>query len=352
MSDIVSATADYEGWLGRAIPLVAEDLVVKHAELASSELRFLRGTYYFWLRQTAALLPAVLAAPPVPLVGDLHVENFGTWQDRHGVRRWGVNDLDELGRGPYTADLVRLATSCVLCPHIALAPADICRILLASWLEARPGHAVALDDAHHLRQLLPPPRSPERYYATLTAGAPAKVPAPIAAAVADSVDGPWHPSWHARRAGTGSLGHARYVGVDGHEAREAKQLGPASAEWAGVAGFTADPALYDQLQHALRGPWPASRIDGWQLRRLAPDVLRIEIDALARHDVERVLRSMAQAVADVHGVDAAALATARADASSRPPGWLADAVETMASDTRVAWRDWARPVRLGEDGGG
>jgi len=28
-------------------------------------------------------------------VGDLHVENFGTWRDAEGRLIWGVNDFDE-----------------------------------------------------------------------------------------------------------------------------------------------------------------------------------------------------------------------------------------------------------------
>ena len=28
-------------------------------------------------------------------VGDLHVENFGTWRDSEGRLIWGINDFDE-----------------------------------------------------------------------------------------------------------------------------------------------------------------------------------------------------------------------------------------------------------------
>src|SRR5260370_32652719 len=44
-------------------------------------------------------------------VGDLHVENFGTWRDAEGRLTWGVNDFDEAYPLPYTIDLARLATS-------------------------------------------------------------------------------------------------------------------------------------------------------------------------------------------------------------------------------------------------
>ena len=55
-------------------------------------------------------------SPEVLAVGDLHVENFGTWRDIEGRLIWGINDFDEVGRMPYTIDLVRLAASA----HIAI----------------------------------------------------------------------------------------------------------------------------------------------------------------------------------------------------------------------------------------
>src|ERR1019366_3569782 len=53
-------------------------------------------------------------APKVLAVGDLHVENFGTWRDIEGRLIWGINDFDETWRLPYTNDLIRLATSALL----------------------------------------------------------------------------------------------------------------------------------------------------------------------------------------------------------------------------------------------
>jgi len=41
-------------------------------------------------------------------VGDLDLENFGTWCDSLGRLAWGINDFDEAFPLPYTHDLVRL----------------------------------------------------------------------------------------------------------------------------------------------------------------------------------------------------------------------------------------------------
>jgi hypothetical protein len=355
--DVVGFTTGYEDWLASRIPLVPADLAAKHAEMTGSLLRFLRGTYYLWLRRVADLQPWLLDRPAVPLVGDLHFENFGTWRDRDGVRRWGVNDLDELARGGYPLDLVRLATSATLVPGLPLSTRDVCRLLLEHWQTATPGPATPLDvdAAAHLRTLLPDPQPVHRYFAGLRAAAavdPSSLPAPVRAAVAGTVAGDWRPDWHTRRAGTGSLGHPRMVAMghdpSGHwQAREAKLLGPATADWLRASEPArpwprGDGKLYATVTSALRGPYPAARVHGWQLRRLAPDVQRIELAGLVAHDVERVVRSMAQAVVDIHGTEPAALAAARTDSAGLPAGWLENAVDAMVADTRTCHRRWSR----------
>ena len=47
-------------------------------------------------------------------VGDIHLENFGTWRDADGRLVWGVNDFDEAAEMPYALDLIRLATSALV----------------------------------------------------------------------------------------------------------------------------------------------------------------------------------------------------------------------------------------------
>jgi len=158
----------------------------------------------------------------------------------------------------------------------------------------------------------------------------------------------WKPSWHARRAGTGSLGHPRVVAVgrtadDRWQAREVKLLGPPTVSWPPAdVGPTAEPSLYPAVTAALHGPHPAGRVAGWQLRRLAPDVVRIELSGLAARDAERVVRSMAQAIVDVHGIEPGALAAARADAATRGDDWPPEAVDIMAAHTRAGHAEWRR----------
>lgn len=111
--DVVAATRAYEDWLGDQLEVVSKDLDRKHKRMRESPFVFLRGSYYRWLQRIDALAPD-LAGPQLACVGDLHVENFGTWRDTEGRLVWGINDFDESERLPYTYDLARLATSAVL----------------------------------------------------------------------------------------------------------------------------------------------------------------------------------------------------------------------------------------------
>src|SRR5580704_17915763 len=134
--DIRKATRTYERWLGRETTIVRADLRLKHARMALSPFVFLRGTFYRWMQLWATVCPALVDAPVVLAVGDLHLVNFGTWRDVEGRLIWGLNDVDEACRLPYTNDLVRLATSAMLAireRHLALPPRKTCEAILDGY---------------------------------------------------------------------------------------------------------------------------------------------------------------------------------------------------------------------------
>ena len=191
MSTARALTSAYETWLGEQIRLDRAALGHKHEELRADRFRFLRGTYYLWLVRALEEVPAALDGARVPLVGDLHVENFGTWRDHRGVRRWGVNDLDELATGPWQLDLLRLAASAVIATHIALDDDTVCDTLLEAYASATPAPAVdlAADSAHHLRELVPPFEDAAGFYHQLARGPVADdLPASVAAAAKGIAD--------------------------------------------------------------------------------------------------------------------------------------------------------------------
>jgi Uncharacterized protein conserved in bacteria (DUF2252) len=101
-TDIVRSTRAYETWLASRTRVVSADLRLKHLRMAESPFGFLRATFYRWLQRWSALPASLVGAPEVIAVGDLHVENFGTWRDAEGRLIWGVNDVDEACVLPYT----------------------------------------------------------------------------------------------------------------------------------------------------------------------------------------------------------------------------------------------------------
>lgn len=332
-------TSAYDAWLADQIPVVAADITTKHAQLAADRLRFLRGTYYLWLVRVAEQVPWVLETTRLPLVGDLHVENFGTWRDGHATTRWGVNDLDELACGPWLLDLLRLAVSAQVAPHVKVADDDVCDLLLDGYVAARPtaGLDVSSAGAKHLRALLPDPVDAEHFYGKLLKGAPAVVPEAVATGSAATAPAGWQPTWHVHAAGTGSLGHRRIVGVgraaDGTwHAREAKEMGPGTAVWAATQVGRMprpDASLFGAVTQQLDSSPDAIRVAGWQVRDLAPDLARIDLPGLRRKDGGQLLGSMAAATVDVHGVDRAAQKKARAEAKAMDRSRFADAVATL-----------------------
>src|SRR5262249_36788594 len=106
-----AANAAYELWLAKQCEVVKGDLRRKHKRMRENTFAFLRATYFRWARRIEAVCPDFADAPAVLAVGDLHLENFGTWRDAEGRLVWGVNDFDEAAVMPYAYDLIRLMAS-------------------------------------------------------------------------------------------------------------------------------------------------------------------------------------------------------------------------------------------------
>src|SRR5947209_20494158 len=93
--NIKKATKLYEDWLRGQTTVIEADLALKHTRMAEAIFPFMRATFYRWVQLFPKICPDLEAAPNVSGVGDLHVENFGTWRDKEGRLVWGVNDFDE-----------------------------------------------------------------------------------------------------------------------------------------------------------------------------------------------------------------------------------------------------------------
>src|SRR6202163_150612 len=134
--NIVKATKQYEDWLGLHIRIVEPDLQFKHEQMAAALFPFFRATFYRWLQVWPEECAELDRVPHILSVGDLHVENVGTWRDTDGRLVWGVNDFDEACVYPYTMDLVRLATSALLATRenrLAMKPKGSATAILAGY---------------------------------------------------------------------------------------------------------------------------------------------------------------------------------------------------------------------------
>src|SRR5207248_11010989 len=90
-------------------------LRLKLDRLCASAFGFLRGTFHLFVADWARLGDGPLAAgADQPIVGDLHLENFGAFRAADGSVVFDVNDFDETASFTPALDLARLATSLVL----------------------------------------------------------------------------------------------------------------------------------------------------------------------------------------------------------------------------------------------
>jgi uncharacterized protein DUF2252 len=344
---IRQATRAYESWLRQQTSVVDADLRLKHARMTESPFVLMRATFYRWMQLWPLVCPKLVEAPRVLAVGDLHVENFGTWRDAEGRLIWGVNDVDEACELPYTLDLVRLATSALLAieaEHFGLSRRAACDAILDGYRSSlrRGGRPVVLAErGRWLRTIaLNDLRDPARFWARLQACPPAKGRVPSKA-----LSTLWPSDIRIERvvrrvAGVGSLGRPRYVALaswgDALIAREAKACVPS----AGAPKVACGKAQTTLLTHAVRVCDPFFGIhDGWIVRRLAPDCTRIELSELpTRRDEFKLLRAMGWETANLH------LASRNHQASvhvfERGTRWLYRAARDMAQAVIDDWREW------------
>jgi uncharacterized protein (DUF2252 family) len=354
---IVRATRDYEIWLANQVPIVRADLHAKHRLMAEDAFSFLRATFYRWAQLFPTLCPKLARAPKVLGVGDLHVENYGTWRDAEGRLAWGINDFDEACPLPYTNDLVRLATSAwmaIEADAVALGRGAACRVILegyAAGLESG-GRAVVLSEHNRwLRDAVTSRlRDPTKFWQNLAAWPVLRdVPRQVRSLLEAALPEPrLELRMLHRRSGLGSLGRPRLTALaewrGGKVAREAKPL--LASAWLWAAGAADDTRIYydECVRHAVRAQDPFLRKqDPWILRRLSPYCSRVELRQMPRwRDEEKLLRTMGYELANVHLGTRDAIPRIRADLRGHKRKWLRQSAETMAEATLADWKEWKR----------
>jgi uncharacterized protein (DUF2252 family) len=356
--NVVAATKAYESWARGRITIVAPDLKYKHRAMAAAAFPFLRATFYRWVELCRAACPELLDAPRLLGVGDLHLENFGTWRDAEGRLAWGINDFDEAYPMPYALDLLRLATSTLLAireQKLSLGAETACAQLLDGYQAAMAGagQGFILEESHPLLRAmaLGADRDPVHFWAKLTALRPAEPPRPVRRLLRKQL-----PDQHAsfrvmhRTAGLGSLGRQRFVALGecdgGLVAREAKAVLPSAYGWANQAKGN---KIYIEaiLKEAIRAADPFMHVrEGWLLRRLAPHCTRIDIgDYPKRRDEAHLLHAMGREIANVHLGSRDRVPAVRHDLMRRGDTWLLVAAQRMVAATLADWEAWRKAQR-------
>jgi uncharacterized protein (DUF2252 family) len=86
---------------------------LKYDAMKSSAFAFYRATAFIFYHDMASQ-KSLNQAVSVPLQGDFHLENLGTYRTAAGDFAYDLNDFDEAVSGPFTWDLARLGVSIYL----------------------------------------------------------------------------------------------------------------------------------------------------------------------------------------------------------------------------------------------
>jgi hypothetical protein len=329
MRDFVQSTTEFESWLRTQITLRDDDLQVKHEKMSEQLFEFFRATFYRWCEGWTQACVEWARAEPVVAVGDLHIQNFGSWRDGHGRLIWGVNDYDEVATLSFAIDLVRLAASAELAaeiiPNCELTLSEICEAIRDGYLAGleRGGEPFVLERRHAwlLQMVRTVLREPKDFWKGWLKDktqpiAEDKIPQRLAALLREALPlGPEIEFREMKRGvtkGLGSLGHERFFGYieyqGGPMAAEGKSVALSAALWA--HGETKGEVQIEQLLRAKTRPFsPGTMIrDGWLIRPLMSDCGKIDLSLLnvdedptaITLDQDRLLTAMGFEIANLH----------------------------------------------------
>jgi Uncharacterized protein conserved in bacteria (DUF2252) len=362
----------FEAWLHKQCDVYAPDLDYKHKRMKRDAFSFLRATFFRWAKGIEAICPELKNSAPILAVGDIHLENFGTWRDAEGRLVWGVNDFDEAAVIPYAYDLVRLATSARLArtakdaeqsglaPFLLLSHRHAADEILLGYREAlqaprptlldeqemwlRPFVACSDEQRAKFWKAKIDPLDPEELSKALTAGFRAALPPD--AAIVQTARRP--------KVGGGSLGRPRFVAVadwhGGRIVREAKALLASAWDWA-HGNEQATPRFMDLANGRHRSPDPWLRVkDRFIFRRVSADARKVNLaqhsdtDAPAADEAKarRLLRAMGFDLGAVHAADPHQVKDITRSLDRRDPSWLHAAAKAAAEWVHDDYEAWCK----------
>jgi hypothetical protein len=330
---IRESARQYEGWLNARLggELDRKDIARKHDKMRDSPFSFLRATYWRWAEIIFDVCPDLASGPPVLAVGDIHLENYGTWRDVDGRLCWGVNDYDEAAEMPYALDLVRLTTSALLADTSeGRSPSDIGSAILRGYRRGltTPRPIVLDRDLAWLRELVVVKESErDKFWKKLASTRSRRAPKDYIAAISEAMPDPDLAITTGKRtAGTGSLGRPRWLGwADWRGApavREAKAL--VTSAWARAHDRSNAKIRVAEIACGRFRP-----IDPWMrvgtkiiVRRLSPNNRKIDVEDASGKLGKEMLETMAFDLASAHlGISDVGAAIV-GDLDKRKRGWL------------------------------
>jgi hypothetical protein len=368
--------AAFEQWLASHCQVVKTDLEYKHKRMRRDAFTFLRATYFRWAKCIEATCPELTAAPAVLSVGDVHLENFGTWRDAEGRLVWGVNDFDEAAVIPYAFDLVRLAASARLAgtvkkakqnrlaPFMALTGREVAIAILEGYCAGLDlPHPTLLDERE--TWLRPYVACSDEHRRKFWEKDIDKLPTADPELPAEAIAGlrrvmPKRASIErlARRPkqGSGSLGRPRFVAIaswnGGRIVREAKALVPSAWEWA--HGMNDAPSRFSDLSNGPhRSPDPWLRVEnGFIFRRLAADSRKVNLirnpdtnaDEPDASAVMKLLAAMGFELGALHAADARGAQAIKNELDGGGPDWLDNAAEAASQQVMADYQTWCASV--------
>jgi hypothetical protein len=356
--NIQKASQSYERWLSKYLTLIQADLDKKHEAMRGFVFPYFRATFYRWMQLWAERQEPWAQTPEILAVGDLHVENFGTWRDAEGRLVWGVNDFDEAYPLPFSLDLIRLSTSAHLAieaANLTIPRRDACQAILEGYSNALEsgGRPIVLAEHHDwLRHMVTGElRDPVLFWRKMDALPTLRRAVPKSARQALERVMPERGlafrTVH-RQAGLGSLGRERYVALaeyhGGKIAREAKALAPSACVWAAGRKSSKRIRYGEILASSVRCRDPFVVQEGrWIVRRLAPDCSRVELGSMPKvRDEVKLLYSMGFETANIHLGTKGAAKRIKPALAKLPEFWLHEAAEMMYAATMKDWKSWKR----------
>lgn len=350
-----------------------ERRALKYREMCKSPFSFFRGSAHLFWEDLGARKSALPGSPTVWACGDLHLENFGSFQGNNGLSYFDINDFDEAALAPSNWELSRFVASVyVAAPSLGCSRAnanELVKMFLDSYQTALghgKAHLLERESATGMvktlleqvkrrkRQLLVESRTTwKKGERCLRIDGKHTLPATddqrtdVARWLGKFARSQSDPSFFkildvARRvAGVGSLGLDRYVvlvrgdgGRDGNAIIDAKWPAPSSLarfEKIGQPGWKCEPGRVVAVQQRMQGTTPAL-LDavkigraGYVLRELQPSKDRLTLkDARGRPGR---LRSVVSTMARV-------TAWAQLRSSGRQGSAVADDLVAFAEDSR------------------